>query len=244
MGSRARRAALGAIALAALAAAAAPAGRGGAERAAGCPPSVTPPTERVITHPRWLSGVLITEYYPAPEAWFHGRLVRAVGLPGRHRIDWLYSARGLAMQGEGIGADGRFYHFAGPYSLTWHAASGAATIPCRRAPGAWTHGSPSWLGTPGKARFAPGRSLPLSYWHDVAVDPRLIPHGSSVFVPVYCGTPSHGWFVAADTGGAIIGPHLDVFRAPPAVPWSSGLHRDARVYVVPPGFRRPASLHC
>jgi len=211
---------------------------------AGCPAPVTPPNEHVITHPRWLSGVLITEYYPAPEQWFHGRLVKVRGLPGRHRIDWLYSSRGLAMQGEGIGADGRFYHFTGPYSLAWHNAAGGATVPCPRVPGAWTNGRPSWIGAPHRAGFAPGASLPLSYWHDVAVDPRLIPRGSSIFVPAYCDTPSHGWFVAADTGGAIIGPHIDVFRAPPVVPWSSDLHRDARIYVVPPRFARPASLHC
>ena len=211
---------------------------------AGCPAPVTPPNEHVITHPRWLSGVLITEYYPAPEQWFHGRLVKVRGLPGRHRIDWLYGSRGLAMQGEGIGADGRFYHFTGPYSLAWHNAAGGATVPCPRVPGAWTNGRPSWIGAPRRAGFAPGASLPLSYWRDVAVDPRLIPRGSSIFVPAYCDTPSHGWFVAADTGGAIIGPHIDVFRAPPVVPWSSDLHRDARIYVVPPRFARPASLHC
>ena len=127
------------LALAAAAATAGPA----AARLAGCPPPVTPPREHVITHPRWLTGVLVTEY-----------------------------------------------------------------------------------------------------WHDVAVDPRLIPRGSSIFVPAYCDTPSRGWFVAADTGGAIIGPHIDVFRAPPSVPWTSSLHRDARIYVVPPGHPRPATLHC
>jgi hypothetical protein len=232
------------VVLAVIAAAASPAGQAAAGRAAACPPPVTPPREHLIARPRWLSNVLITEYYPAPEGWFNGRKVKAAGLPGRHRIDWLYSARGLAMQGEGIGADGRFYHFTGPYSLTWHNAAGAPTVPCRRSPGTWTRGSPSWIGTPWKARFAPGPSLPLLYWHDAAVDPRLIPHGSSLFVRSYCGTPSHGWFTAADTGGAIIGPHIDVFRAPPRVPWSGGLRRGERIYVVPPGFRRPPSLHC
>src|SRR5271163_5088983 len=95
--------------------------------AAGCPAAVKPPPERLILRPSWLSGVLITQYYPAPERWFVGRKVRAPGLPGLHRIDWLYSARGLAMQGEGIGADGRMYRFAGPYSLTWRNENGRAT---------------------------------------------------------------------------------------------------------------------
>ncbi len=248
--------------------------RDGAQlHAAGCPPAPRPPAEKAITRPRWLPGVLITEYFPAPERWFDGRKIRAAGLPGRHRIDWLFSARGLAMQGEGIGADGRMYHFSGPYSLTWRNARGVATRPCAGVPGAWTNGSPAWIGTtdlnahgtvtyplpggawsagaparvdrePAAARFAPGASLPLSYWHDVAVDPRLIPRGSSVFAPAYCGTPSGGWFTAADTGGAIIGRHIDVFRAPPSTPWSSGVLRGQKIYVVPPGYLRPARLHC
>ncbi len=260
------------VAATAVAAPAAVPSSGGA-RAAGCPPAVKPPPERTIVRPRWLPGVVITEYFPAPERWFDGRLVRAPGLPGRHRIDWLYSARGLAMQGEGIGSNGRFYHFAGPYSLTWRNAAGAATYPCTHAPGYWTNGSPAWIGPPRLdrngtvtyplsgggwskgppattgtprpgAQFAAGPSLSLSYWHDVAVDPRLIPHGSSIFVPAYCGTPSDGWFTAADTGGAILGAHLDVFRSPPRIPWDSGVLRGQKIFVVPPGFARPARLSC
>jgi hypothetical protein len=71
-----------------------------AVRNAGCRPAVQPPRETQIARPRWLSPVLITEYVPAPEAWFNGRKVRAPGMPGLHRINWLYSARGLAMQGK------------------------------------------------------------------------------------------------------------------------------------------------
>src|SRR5581483_2819503 len=65
---------------------------------AACPPPRHPPHVTQVTRPRWLPGMLITEYYPAPERWFPARLVRAPGLPGRHREGWLYSARGLAMQ--------------------------------------------------------------------------------------------------------------------------------------------------
>jgi hypothetical protein len=214
----------------------------GAAHAACPPPPPHPPPVRQITHPRWLPGVLITEYYPAPERWFSGRLVTAPGLPGRHREGWLYSARGLAMQGEGIGRDGRMYHFAGPYTLTWRNARGRDTLPCPKTPGAWTNGRPASI-EPG-ARFAPGATFQLQYWHDIAVDPRLIPHGSSVFVPAYCDTPARGWFTAADTGGAIIGPHIDVFRAPPQKPWTSRLLRKQKVFVVPPGRARPARIHC
>jgi len=115
-------------------------------------------------------------------------------------------------------------------------------VPCPRSPGAWTNGRPAWIES--GARFAPGASLPLAYWHDIAVDPRLIPHGSSVFVPAYCSTPAHGWFTAADTGGAILGLHIDVFRAPPARPWASRVLRKQKIFVVPPGRARPARIHC
>ncbi len=239
----------------------------------GCPPATKPPPETTILRPRWLTDVLMTEYFPAPERWFNGRLVHAPGLPGRHRIDWLYSARGLAMQGEGIGANGRLYHFAGPYSLTWRNAGGGLTLPCAHVPGAWTNGAPAWIGPtavnrdggvtyplPGaawsngppvrvlsagaSAQFADGPSLSLSYWHDAAVDPRLIPEGSRIFAPVLCDTPAHGWLLASDTGGAIIGRHVDVFRSPPSIPWDDGVLRNERIFVVPPGFASPSGLAC
>ena len=119
-------------------------------RSGGCPPALKPPQEKPVLRPRWLSDMLITEYFPAPERWFHGRTVRAPGLSGRHRIDWLYSARGLAMQGEGIGADGRPYHFAGPYSLTWRNANGGLTYPASARPGT------------GRTAPRPGSALPGS----------------------------------------------------------------------------------
>jgi 3D (Asp-Asp-Asp) domain-containing protein len=209
---------------------------------AACPPPRQPPPVTQIVHPRWVPGVLITEYYPAPERWFSDRLVRAPGLHGRHRAGWLYSARGLAMQGEGIGSDGRMYHFAGPYTLNWRNAKGRDTFPCPKVPGVWTNGRPAWL-EPG-ARFAPGASRTLAYWHNVAVDPRLIPYGSSVFLRAYCDTPARGWFRAADTGGAILGFHIDVFRAPPAKAWASRKLDRQKVFVVPPGYSRPRRVKC
>jgi hypothetical protein len=243
-------------------------GTRGADRTAGCPPRPKA-TEQRITHPRWVSRAVVTEYYPVRESWFSGRLVRAPGLPGRHRVDWLYGPHGLAMNGEGLGLDGRFSHFAGPYGIGWVNGRGAATSPCWN--GTWTRGSPAWLafgwrnrhggvtfplsgsgwsqGRPARyvggpaLRFAPGRTRPLPFWRVVATDPRVIPLGSRVFIPAYCHTPARGWFRALDTGGAIIGFHVDVYRAPPRRLELRAL-RDQRIYVVPPGTTTSARVRC
>jgi 3D (Asp-Asp-Asp) domain-containing protein len=206
----------------------------------------------------WLTGVRLTQYFPAPEAWFTGRPVITPGLGALHRIDWLYSAHGLSMEGDGIGLDGQMYHIAGlglggwvdaaghstsvggggsPYWRAggyWRNASGGVTYPL--ATGGWSNGTGrGYRPLPGVS-FASGTSLNLVPWESVAVDPRLIPLGSWVYLPAYTGGPGRGWFLAQDTGGAIKGRHIDVYRAPPAT--SAGpvdLLDGQQVYVLPPG---------
>jgi 3D domain len=211
---------------------------------AGCPPPVAPPPVHQITQPRWVTNTLVTEYWPAPERWFTGPLVRAPGIPGRHHSDWLYGAHGLPMEGEGIALDGRVYHFAGPYGLAWSNRLGGTTTPCRQSPGYWTNGRPFRIGKPARARFAPGHSRTLSYWHSAAVDPRLIPFGSRIFLHAYCATPAHGWLVARDTGGAILGAHVDVYRPPPAQLANGALLRGQPMLVVPPGTHPRRTPRC
>jgi hypothetical protein len=230
-----------------------------------CPPR-PPVTVHRITSPRWISGAVVTEYYPIREAWFSGKLVPVPGLTGRHRVDWLYGAHGVAMNGEGIGVDGRFYHFAGPYSIGWVNGAGQSTLPCWN--GSWTNGAAAWLAfgwrnqraqitfplvgggwsngpavrylpPPTGLRFGSGRSRQLPFWHAVAVDAKVVPLGSRVFIPAYCDTPARGWFRALDTGGAIIAFHFDIYRAPPPALQLHSLHGQ-HVYVVPPGTTAPA----
>ena len=63
--------------------------------------------------------------------------------------------------------------------------------------------------------------------------------GSHVYIPSYASI-NGGWFQAADTGGAIIGRHIDVFRPPPANPRDLGnFAAGQRVYIVPPGAALP-----
>lgn len=224
-----------------------------------------------LTKPTWLSRTTITEYFPVPESWFDGKAIAAPGLPGRHRVDWLYSARGLSMEGDGVGLDGRRYHIESVGSAGWINASGRRTRPTKRG---WSHGRPfwraggywrngsrqptyplaagGWFAGVGRAlvaisgiTFGAGPSRPLDYYASVAVDPSLIPLGSRIWIPAYRGVGgSNGWFVAADTGGAIQGRHLDVYRPAPATEGDGGTFTaDARVRVFPPGTggRTPAT---
>ena len=199
-------------------------------RVASCPPR-PPDTSRTITRPRWLSNAYVTEYFPVRESWFSGPLVAAGGIPGRHRYDWLYGAHGVAMNGEGLGRDGRYYRFAGPWDDGWVNATGQATYGCWT--GHWSAGLPARVAAPSRVRFDVGRSS-FPFWKTVAVDRKLVPYGSRVFIRAYCDTPAHGWFTALDTGAAIIGVHFDVYRAPPQTLVLRSFH-DQKVYVVPPG---------
>jgi len=221
-----------------------------------------------VSQPRWLSGVDITEYFPVPERWFVGKRVRTPGLPGLHRVDWLYSARGLSMEGDGVGLDGRRYHIDGLGSGGWVNERGRPTRPTRQA-GRWSAGRPFWraggywldaldlptfpladggwydgvgvrfVPPPRGISFGPGPSRPLRHWRSVAVDPDLIPLGSRVYIPAYSHVRSGGWFRADDVGRAIIGRHIDVFRPPPATPGGGGFLSDRRIYVIPPGTTSP-----
>jgi 3D (Asp-Asp-Asp) domain-containing protein len=230
-------------------------------RTSACHGEAPSPRERQISRRQWLGGVVITEYYPAPERWFVGRRVSAPGLEGAYAVDWLYSARGLAMEGEGVDRGGRPFHIAELGSTGWVNAAGHPTLPV--CLGKWTDGPPTWLrggwrnargavtfplasggwsdgvgrrSLPyGGVTFAPGSSRPLRYYHSIAVDPGLIPLGSRVYIPAYRDLGG-GWFLAQDTGGAIKGPHVDVYRPAPPRPADEGRYMTGqRIYVIPPG---------
>jgi 3D (Asp-Asp-Asp) domain-containing protein len=219
-----------------------------------------PPSPGPHAKGHWLTGVTVTEYWPAPESWFVGRMVTAPGLPGLHRIDWLYSAAGVSMQGEGIDLAGQMVHIDQLGDGGWVTAAGAATSPS----GGWPAGAPYWragafwrnrsrgvtfpLGAGGWSAgsgrryvplpgvtFATGPSLPLRFYRSIAVDPGVIPLGSRVYVPAYRDDGYDGWFVAQDTGGAITGHHIDVYRSPPASPADTGQDLTGqRIFVIAP----------
>lgn len=218
------------------------------------------PQEQPLTRPQWLSGVEITEYFPTPEYWFKGKLVSAPGIPGLHHVDWLYSSSGIAMEGTGQALDGRRYSVADLGVGGWVNAAGQLTTPTACA-SEWSRGFPVWFS--GGWRNAGGAvTIPLagggwsngvgvrelSYagmtfkpsdssarpYHTVAVDPRLIPLASRIYIPAYKSI-NGGWFVAGDTGGGIIGRHIDVYRPPTPIRDDGGRYLpDVSVYVIPP----------
>lgn len=219
---------------------------------------ITGAQAKVLKKPSWVSKVTITEYYPVPEWWFVGARVNTPGLDRKSRIDWLYSARGVSMEGDGIGLDGKPYHIASVGSSGWITAKGRRArfgvggifSPFWRAEGYWKGPSGQvtfpldgggWYAGAGKRyvepkdiSFGSGRSRPLRYYRSVAVDPSLIPLGSLVYVPAYKPLNKDGWFRADDTGGAIIGRHIDVYRRPPDSASDSGRYLEARrIFVVP-----------
>ena len=101
--------------------------------------------------------------------------------------------------------------------------------------GGWSNGPGDRSRAYPGVTFAPGSSITLQAYRTLAVDPRLIPRGSRIYIPYYKGI-SGGWFVASDTGGAIIGHHVDVYRPPTATPLDGGRFlQHQRILVVPPG---------
>jgi 3D (Asp-Asp-Asp) domain-containing protein len=164
------------------------------------------------------------------------------------------------MEGSGVDRFGRPVHIAELGSTGWVNAGGQHTVPV--CLGKWTNGFPVWLiggwrnargevtfplasggwsnGSGvrtlpyGGVTFAPQPSTPLVYYHSIAVDPRLIPLGSRVYVPAYRQLGG-GWFIAQDTGGAIKSRHIDVYRPPPPTPADLGRYmKGQRILVIPP----------
>lgn len=222
-------------------------------------------SDRQVVTPRWLDRVQITQYYPVPEAWFRGKFVAAPGLAGLHRVDWLYSGRGVSMEGDGVGLDGRQYHIATTGGQGWVDVDGKPTVP---GAGGWSRGFPFWRAVgwrnkqgqvtfpitdgswhrgkpkryiePSGVAFGVGPSRQLEYWRSVAVDTSLIPLGSRIFVPALCATPTRGWVTAADTGGAIIGRHLDLYvPAPRSLDTHVDVWDNAKMYVLPSDAKLP-----
>lgn len=228
-------------------------------------PTTSKPKPKPTSGARVLKHVLITEYFPAPEKWFKGKKIAADGITGKHRIDWLYSARGLPMEGDGVDLSGRHWHYessgaggwvarngrrsgaSGSYwldAMYWRNSKGEITFPLES--GGWSNGSAkrgTGVSTKG-TRFGYGLTLPLRYWQSVATDRRVIPSGSAVYLSAFRNKPGGGYMCAQDTGGAIIGNHIDVWRPAPSTPDGGESYSNQTVRVITPPQARVILPFC
>ena len=66
----------------------------------------------------------------------------------------------------------------------------------------------------------------------IAVDPKVIPLGTRVYVQSLDGKPDYGYALAADTGGNIKGNTIDMWVPTYAEAAQNGVRR-MRVYILP-----------
>jgi len=72
-------------------------------------PGITAPKFKINLKDAWYeTPFLITGYHVCNEVDFSGPLVSGAGLDEQHKEDFLFSARGVPMQGTGMSTDGRY----------------------------------------------------------------------------------------------------------------------------------------
>ena len=151
-----------------------------------------------ITPEELVSGFRVTNYTLASELDLSGQRtgnrtrVAARGLPGDYAWEFLCSSRGVAMQGTGVTAKGQLVHY----------VSGGGGFCGRDRHLCHCEGAKFTLAT--GVFGASGRQLVENF--SIAVDPNVIPYGSYVWLDAM-----KRWFRADDTGGAIVGKHIDVY---------------------------------
>ena len=87
-------------------------------------------------------------------------------------------------------------------------------------------------GSPGYDITSTGQHAVQGY--TVAVDPRVIPYGTKLYIP------GVGFRVAEDTGGAIVGNHIDVFFNNINTARRFGVKQNVPVIILPKSFSLPS----
>lgn len=185
---------------------------------------ITAPPLRITLKEAWYeSTFLITGYHVCFESDFSGGAVLAHGTNDYHKRDFLYSARGVVMQGTGKASNGRYIR---PTQVNsgWHRNN---------------HGNRDYLDNPDGVAFTYTDSVqgaygPVTENHSIAVDPNVIPKRAQVSIEAV------GNRFADDTGSAIIGHHIDNFVGAGATireTWESGPVDNTQRKVKYIGFR-------
>ena len=144
---------------------------------------------------------------------FTGNFVTANGIPGTYRDDFLYSARGVCMQGTGLTRNDEYIHYVSGGG-GWVNQDGEPTAPIHGTTD-WTNGRPHWIRYPDQVTFAQGAGGacgPVTPGTSVAADLSVLPCSSMIFI----GGGGIGFRRVDDAGGAITGHHIDVL-VPPAI---------------------------
>jgi 3D (Asp-Asp-Asp) domain-containing protein len=83
--------------------------------------------------------------------------------------------------------------------------------------------------------FGIGVGTPVTVWKSIATDRSVIPKGTRIYIEALKDTPAKGCFTADDTGGAIIGKHIDVL-----VPYGTkGMPSAGELLALPEGVPCP-----
>lgn len=93
------------------------------------------------------------------------------------------------------------------------------------------HSTGKWPGDPGYDLTSTGVHAVQGV--TVAVDPSVIPYGTKLYIP------GIGFRIAQDTGGAIVGDHIDVFYSDEQTAIDFGAKYDRPVYVLPSAYSLP-----
>lgn len=171
--------------------------------------------------------------------------------PGTRRVNYVTGTAGwLNARGERTSPGGPYGWSNGApawLSCGWQNRRGEWTFPrnylAKGQRMIWARGRPArWAGCDDVV-FQAGVGRRLRFWNSVAVDPNLFPmHRTWFYIPAFRGTRCGGWFRADDTGGAISGRHLDIYRPPPRQPTSVGTRTDQRILIV--RNRKPPANPC
>jgi 3D (Asp-Asp-Asp) domain-containing protein len=137
---------------------------------------------------------LITGYNVCLESELSGQLVSGKGLNEKHKKGFLFSARGVPMEGSGLASNGRYIQLK-TWNTTW--VNNAS-------------GNPDHVADEDQVTFeyttaAQGKYGPITQGTSIAVDPTVIPKLSWVSIDTV------GERRADDIGGAIKGAHIDNF---------------------------------